>query len=301
MPITRKRRAETIADNSPDRNVKRQSNRAKKNSNVNYNLDNYNEILEELEGSISQNDEEKSNPDRNVKRQSARVKNNNVKYNEAYSSRKNKEKSNFDPKNTTEKIRICSKCQKFGHFQDVCTSKETSPFPFCCAFCGGEKHDKSHCPARDETCSKCLKSGHFGNVCLSAGSGKKQLPDLRTHLKNNQGERQPGDLRERLSRQRNRENLDSEDPIERSPMARGRSPTPLYYDNAVIQAEIAETTIDKSSDHNLKRQSNRVKNNNNFLASSQKYCLGDIFYDRCRPSWAQTNSESQKVYIIPRT
>ena len=186
----------------------------------------------------------------------------------------------------------------------------THPFAFCCAFCGGEKSCvKSLCPARDETCSKCLKTGHFGNVCLSAGSGKKQLPDLRTHLKpdlrthlkNNQGERQPGDLRERLNRQRNRENLDSEDPIERSPMARGRSPTSLYYDNAVDQAEIAETTIDKVSDRNLKKRSNRVKNNNDVLASSQKYCLSDIFYDRCRPSWAQTNSESQKVYIIPRT
>ena len=168
MPITRKRRAETIADNSPDRNVKRQSNRAKKNSNVNYNLDNYNEILEELEGSISQNDEEKSNPDRNVKRQSARVKNNNVKYTgrnyKAYTSQKNKEKSNFDPKNTTEKI-----------------TEEV--------------------------------------------------------------------LKEVLNR--------------------------VYM--------------------------NRVENNNNVLASSQKYCLSDIFYDRCRPSWAQTNSESQKVYIIPRT
>ena len=191
----------------------------------------------------------------------------------------------------------CRKCQKYGHFEDVCTN----PFPFCCSFCGGEKHEKSQCPALDETCSKCLKIGHFGNVCLSAGSGKKQLPDLRTHLKNNQGERQPGDLRERLSRQRNPENLDSEDPIERSLMARGRSPTPLYYDNAVDQAGIAKTTIDKSSDRNLKRQSNRAKNNNNVLASSQKYCLSDIFYDSCRPSWAQTNSESQKVYIIPRT
>ena len=258
MPITRKRRAETIADNSPDRSVKRQSARVKKN-NVKYT--------------------------------------DNEEYNESYSSRKNKEKTNFDPKNTTEKTRICSNCQKFGHFEDVCTN----PFPFCCAFCGGEKHEKSHCPARDETCSKCLKSGHFGNVCLSAGSGKKQLPDLRTHLKNNQGERQPGDLRERLNRQRNRENLDSEDPIERSPMARGRSPTSHHYDNAVDQAEIAETTIDKVSDRNLKRRSNRVKNNNNVLASSQKYCLSDIFYDRCRPSWAQTNSDSQKVYIIPRT
>ena len=67
MPITRKRRA----DNSPDRNVKRQSNRATKNKNVNYSLDNYNEMLEKREGNVS---------------------------------RKNKEKSNFDPKNTTEKI-----------------------------------------------------------------------------------------------------------------------------------------------------------------------------------------------------
>ena len=138
MPITRKRRAKTIADNSPDRNVKRQSARVK-NNNVKYTLPSIEE------------------------------------YNEAYSSRKNKEKSNFDPKNTTEKIR-------------------------------------------------------------------------------------------------------EED-----------------------QAEIAETTIDKSSDRNLKRQSNRAKNNNNVLASSQKYCLSDIFYERCRPSWDKTNSQSQKVYIIPRS
>ena len=148
MPITRKRRGETIRDNSSDRNVKRQSNRATKNKNVNYSLDNYNEMLEKREGNVS---------------------------------RKNKEKSNFDPKNTTEKIR-------------------------------------------------------------------------------------------------------EED-----------------------QAEITsvETTIDKSSDLrdylNVKRQSNRVKNNNNVLASSQKYCLNDIFYDKFRPSWTQTNSESQKVYIIPRS
>ena len=135
MPITRKRRAETIADNSPDRNVKRQS---------------------------------------------TRVKDNNVKYDGRhyfdYIYRKNKERSNFDPKNTTEK-----------------TTEED-------------------------------------------------------------------------------------------------------------QAEITsvETTIDKSSDLrdylNVKRQSNRVKNNNNVLASSQKYCLSDIFYDKYRPS-----SESQKVYIIPRS
>ena len=63
MPITRKRRAETIADNSPDRSVKRQSARVK-NNNVKY-------TLPSIEG-----------------------------YNEADISRKNKEKSNFDPKNT---------------------------------------------------------------------------------------------------------------------------------------------------------------------------------------------------------
>ena len=71
MPITRKRRGETIRDNSSDRNVKRQSNRATKNKNVNYSLDNYNEMLEKREGNVS---------------------------------RKNKAKSNFDQKNTTEKI-----------------------------------------------------------------------------------------------------------------------------------------------------------------------------------------------------
>jgi hypothetical protein len=136
MPITRKRRAETIADNSPDRNVKRQS---------------------------------------------ARVKNNNVKYTgrnyKAYTSRKNKEKSNSDLKDFTEKI--------------------------------------------------------------------------------------------------------------------------TEEDQAGIT--LAETTIDKSPDRNVKRQSNRAKNNKNVLASTQKYYLSDIFYDKGRPSWAQTNSQSQKVYIIPRS
>lgn len=87
--------------------------------------------------------------------------------------------------------------------------------------------------------------------------------------------------------------------------ARVKNNNVKYYDEDQAEINSVETTIDKSSDLrdylNVKRQSNRVKNNNNVLASSQKYCLSDIFYDRCRPSLAQTNSESQKVYIIPRT
>ena len=53
-----------------------------------------------------------NSPDRNVKRQSARVKNNNVKYDGRhyfdYIYRKNKERSNFDPKNA--KGQLISKC-----------------------------------------------------------------------------------------------------------------------------------------------------------------------------------------------
>ena len=275
--------------------------------------------------------------------------------------------------------KTCHNCQKLGHFGAVCRNDcnlcggedherskcpdhvpnpSTHPFAFCCAFCGGEKHEKSQCPATDETCRKCLKIGHFGNVCLSAGSGKKQLPDLRTHLKNNQGERQPGDLRERLSRprQRNRENLDSEDlghlptlvvsndeidiyserrfkhvpeleeedpnfgeilsenydefhqednfdqdeyrgpsrlgrdysrerfprersprersprersPRERSPRLRGRSPTPIYYDNAVDFDPALTRTV--SNDHHETNQPDR-RYRHNFV--------NDIHFDR---------------------
>ena len=63
--------------------------------------------------------------------------------------------------------------------------------------------------------------------------------------------------------------------------------------NNVSYTEYYEADISQKS--NVKRQSNRLKNNN-VLASSQKYCLSDIFYERCRPSLAQTNSQSQKVY-----
>lgn len=37
-----------------------------------------------------------------------------------------------------------------------------------CWFCGGQRHPRSKCPAREEECSKCKKIGHLGTVCRSA-------------------------------------------------------------------------------------------------------------------------------------
>ena len=37
-----------------------------------------------------------------------------------------------------------------------------------CFFCGGVRHSRSVCPARDAACNKCGKKGHYSRVCKSA-------------------------------------------------------------------------------------------------------------------------------------
>ena len=37
-----------------------------------------------------------------------------------------------------------------------------------CMFCGGQRHARDKCPARDEECNKCKKIGHWGKVCLTS-------------------------------------------------------------------------------------------------------------------------------------
>ncbi|KAG7171970.1 Gag-Pol polyprotein-like 3, partial [Homarus americanus] len=36
-----------------------------------------------------------------------------------------------------------------------------------CYFCGGVRHNRPQCPARDSTCHKCNKKGHFAKICRS--------------------------------------------------------------------------------------------------------------------------------------
>ncbi|XP_076061516.1 uncharacterized protein LOC143037271 [Oratosquilla oratoria] len=36
-----------------------------------------------------------------------------------------------------------------------------------CYFCGGLRHKRITCPARNATCNKCCKQGHFARVCMS--------------------------------------------------------------------------------------------------------------------------------------
>ncbi len=43
-----------------------------------------------------------------------------------------------------------------------------------CFFCGGARHSRSMCPARDAACNKCGKKGHYSKVCNSA-TGKVSL------------------------------------------------------------------------------------------------------------------------------
>ncbi len=41
-----------------------------------------------------------------------------------------------------------------------------------CNWCGHERHDRKHCPAKLATCRKCKKKGHYQAVCKSKGSPK---------------------------------------------------------------------------------------------------------------------------------
>jgi len=79
-----------------------------------------------------------------------------------------KGKKNSEPKPSKSKPSIIPRVESIypEHWPDQ-KSKEGHP---CCHFCGGEKHERSRCLARDKTCSKCQKMGHFGDVCQSAGS-----------------------------------------------------------------------------------------------------------------------------------
>lgn len=40
-----------------------------------------------------------------------------------------------------------------------------------CRYCGRSRHDRSRCPAKDDTCKKCEKTGHWAKVCLSSSAG----------------------------------------------------------------------------------------------------------------------------------
>ena len=40
--------------------------------------------------------------------------------------------------------------------------------PGKCYFCGGSRHPRYQCPARNSNCHKCSKQGHFAKVCRSA-------------------------------------------------------------------------------------------------------------------------------------
>ena len=39
-----------------------------------------------------------------------------------------------------------------------------------CMFCGGDRHNRAKCPARNSDCKKCHKTGHWAVVCLSKKS-----------------------------------------------------------------------------------------------------------------------------------
>ena len=52
--------------------------------------------------------------------------------------------------------------QKFQHSQK-------------CWFCGGKRHPRSQCPARDDTCSSCGKVGHRSNCCNSKSENTAAL------------------------------------------------------------------------------------------------------------------------------
>ncbi|XP_077864282.1 uncharacterized protein LOC144349635 [Saccoglossus kowalevskii] len=47
-----------------------------------------------------------------------------------------------------------------------------------CRWCGGQRHDRRICPARDSTCHKCQKSGHFKKVCHSTRQESSKINEV---------------------------------------------------------------------------------------------------------------------------
>jgi len=80
--------------------------------------------------------------------------------------------------------RVESAERDYDKNEDVCCSSETDKALFAvtsktlqcqqkskkCFYCGGPMHNRSHCPAREQTCHKCGKRGHFMKVCRSTSS-----------------------------------------------------------------------------------------------------------------------------------
>ncbi|KAL7630179.1 UNVERIFIED_CONTAM: hypothetical protein RMT77_019682 [Armadillidium vulgare] len=68
---------------------------------------------------------------------------------------------------------------------DVCAATDSNIIKNQCYFCGGDRHSRSACPARNSTCRKCRKLGHYARVCrrktgnaVSAFSVLACVPDV---------------------------------------------------------------------------------------------------------------------------
>ncbi|KAL7639654.1 UNVERIFIED_CONTAM: hypothetical protein RMT77_010157 [Armadillidium vulgare] len=68
---------------------------------------------------------------------------------------------------------------------DVCAASVPNTGKTLCYFCGGDRHSRSACPARNATCRKCQKLGHYARVCrcktgnaVSAFSVLACVPDV---------------------------------------------------------------------------------------------------------------------------
>ena len=73
---------------------------------------------------------------------------------------------------------------KANEDQEALTAAATKSNEEKCYFCGGRRHPRSKCPARDSDCDSCGKKGHFWKVCQKSSSRKNNTPKTVSALGN---------------------------------------------------------------------------------------------------------------------
>ena len=86
--------------------------------------------------------------------------------------------------------------QRRNHTKKTTMSNAKPPSNNTCHFCGGTRHRREECPARDQKCNRCSKVGHWGKVCRSnappnATQGHRSDPKKHNASKKNKPRQKP--------------------------------------------------------------------------------------------------------------
>ena len=77
-----------------------------------------------------------------------------------------------------------STSSKANEDQEALTAAASKSNEEKCYFCGGRRHPRSKCPARDSDCDSCGIKGHFRKVCQKSSSRKNYTPKTVSALGN---------------------------------------------------------------------------------------------------------------------